>query len=347
MDKRVLVFSVVLLTAVAVGSLGAQPEDDATEDVQKDQPEDSAVEIVQSSAADDDAEQKRWTVAVVADLNGPFGSTEYNRHVHAAAEWIRDDLQPDLVISAGDMVAGQQEGLDYRAMWTAFHEAFTDELAAGDIPFAASPGNHDASGQPRFWRERIEYARQWKLRRPRLQYVDDAFYPFYYAFEMGPALFVSLDGTEVGPLDDAQIEWLEEVLDRNEHLEVTVLFSHVPQYPVAEGRAHETFGDDRLAELMADYDVDLKVSGHHHAYYPARKDGTIFLHAHALGSGPRAFLGEEAPRARNVAVFEYTEEGVERVEAYVSPEFEETVDRGGLPEAIETDDAELRRLDDQ
>ena len=46
-------------------------------------------------------------VAVISDLNGSYGSTAYAKEVARAVERIID-LRPDLVISTGDMVAGQR-----------------------------------------------------------------------------------------------------------------------------------------------------------------------------------------------------------------------------------------------
>ncbi len=291
------------------------------------------------------SEERVWTVAVMADLNGPYGSTEYNQFVHAAVEWLRDDLQPDAVVIAGDMVAGQQGGLDYRAMWRAFHEVVTDPLMEAGIPLAVTPGNHDASGATPFWEERVEYARQWELRRLSLDFVDDRFYPFHYAFSVGPALFLSLDGTGVGPLDDRQLAWIEEILEAHQHVNVSVLMSHVPQYAVAQGREREIFNDEGLAELMKRYDVDMKISGHHHAYYPGWRDGTYFLHASALGSGVRMLIDEERRRPRNVAIVRFNEQGIIDVEARVAPDFEEVVDVENLPESIGQGDLEIFRMD--
>lgn len=288
----------------------------------------------------DDVEDRTWTVAVIADLNGPYGSTEYNEHVTAAVEWISEELQPDLVLSAGDMVAGQRAGLNYSVMWNAFHTVVSDPLADAGIPLAVTPGNHDASEQPAFWEERIEFARQWKVRRPQLAFVDDANYPFYYAFEMGPALFISLDGTGVGDLDKGQVAWIDDVLERHSHLEVSILFSHVPQYPAAQGREHEIFADEALAEVMSKHGVDMKISGHHHAYFPGWRQGTFFLHAGLLGSGPRALIGEDHRSQRSVAVVQFNEEGIIDIDAYESPDFSEAIDRDELPEQL--GDGELR-----
>lgn len=300
----------------------------------------------EGEVSSDSQEREYWEVAVLADLNGHYGSKEYNRHVHAAVDWITDELQPDLVISAGDMVAGQQLGLNYRGMWEVFHRVVTEPLTAAGIPLAVTPGNHDASETPKYWEERVEFAGQWQVRRPRLNFVDDRFYPFHYAFQMGPGLFISLDGTGVGELDDAQIRWIEQVLENNGELDVVVMYSHVPQYPVAHGREHEVFGDERLAALKQEHGVDLMVTGHHHAYYPARRGETTLLHVQALGSGTRSLLGEAEPRRRNVAVFRFDETGIVEIDAYLSPEFDKTVDLGELPETLGEGDEKLWRYED-
>ena len=303
-----------------------------------------AASVAQADEADSVSEREYWEVAVVADLNGPYGSKDYNNHVHAAVDWLAEEVQPDLVITAGDMVAGQRQGLNYRGMWKAFHEAVTEPLAQAGIPFAVTPGNHDGSQQPKYWEERIEFALQWQMHRPRLRFVDDRYYPFHYAFEMGPALFISLDGTGVGDLDGAQIRWIERMLEQNDH-EVVVMFSHVPQYPVADGREDEVFGDERLAELKQEHQVDLMVTGHHHAYYPARSGETLLLYTHALGSGPRALLGEDEPRRRNAVVFRFDETGIVGFDAYESPEFDSVVDHDELPETLGEGDEKLQRYD--
>jgi hypothetical protein len=46
-------------------------------------------------------------VAVISDLNGDYGSTDYEAEVDEAVSSICA-LNPDLVISTGDMVAGQR-----------------------------------------------------------------------------------------------------------------------------------------------------------------------------------------------------------------------------------------------
>ena len=63
-------------------------------------------------------------VVVISDLNGSYGSTTYAPRVDEAVRAIMA-LKPDLVISTGDMVAGQRRPhlseSEVRAMWDVFH----------------------------------------------------------------------------------------------------------------------------------------------------------------------------------------------------------------------------------
>lgn len=65
-------------------------------------------------------------VAVISDLNPSYGKTRYSPNVDAAITRIIA-LKPDLVISTGDMVAGQRPRHYFKrrqleAMWEAFHQ---------------------------------------------------------------------------------------------------------------------------------------------------------------------------------------------------------------------------------
>jgi hypothetical protein len=117
-------------------------------------------------------------IVVLSDLNGSYGATTYDANVHAAVNALKTTLQPDLVLISGDMVAGQQAGLNYPAMWAGFHAAVTTPLTTAGIPVAPAPGNHDASAYPGYQVERDEYQRQWQpTRRPAVQFIDETNFP--------------------------------------------------------------------------------------------------------------------------------------------------------------------------
>jgi hypothetical protein len=282
-------------------------------------------------------------VAVVSDLNGAYGSTSYDSTVERAIDRVVA-WDPDLVLSTGDMVAGQRAGLDYRAMWAAFHAAVSDRFLTEGIPFAVTPGNHDASGYPAFAAERAVFVEEWSpLRRPDLEFVDDADFPLRYAFVAGPALFVSLDSTTVGPLGSEQTSWLEKILEHD--APIKIVYGHVPLYPFAVGRETETIGDPALEALLVDREVDLFVSGHHHAYYPGRRGPLRLVSTACLGAGPRPLLGEDEPRGRSVLYLEITSAGITELDAFGGEAYDTVVDRASLPPSVGAAETEISRDD--
>ena len=287
-------------------------------------------------------------VAVISDLNGSYGTAEYAASVDGSVARIVE-LKPDLVISTGDMVAGQRKPYltrqEVEHMWTAFHAHVSNPLAAAGIPLAVTPGNHDGSAYHGFKRERMIYAEQWSPRKPEIRFLDDANYPFHYTFEVGDTLFISLDATTVGHLPPAQMDWFREVLAKHapEHRR-RVVFSHVPLWPFAHGRESAFIGDPELQALLETAGVDLYLSGHHHAFYPGSKDGIAYVSQSCLGAGPRRLIGTKNRSARSFTLLEFTSEGIQ-VGAYRAPQFQTLVDWSTLPARIRSGAAELLRAD--
>jgi hypothetical protein len=270
-------------------------------------------------------------VAVVSDLNDSYGSTTYGTAVHDAVRSILDD-PPDVVLSTGDMVAGQQSGLDYRAMWRGFHAAVSDPLARAGIPFAVTPGNHDASGYASFSAERSIFEDEWLARKPDLDWVDDSDYPLRYAFTVGDTLFVSLDDTTVGALSSAQRTWLDGVLDTP--ATVRIVYGHVPLYPFAIGRESEALFDDTLEDLLVAHGVQLFVSGHHHAYYPGKRGSLRLVGTSCLGSGARNLIGTSSTSPKTVLRFTVEGGAITGLDAYGGSDFTTPVARSSLPTSV-------------
>ncbi len=270
-------------------------------------------------------------VAVVSDLNGSYGSTTYSSDVDNAVDSIVADA-PDLVLSTGDMVAGQQSGLDYRAMWDGFHAAVSDPLARAGIPFAVTPGNHDASGYSGYANERAIFEDEWLVRKPAVDFVDDSDYPLRYAFTMGDTLFVSLDDTTVGALSSEQMRWLDGVLDTPAR--VRVVYGHVPLYPFAEGRESEAIFDSDLEDLLNAHGVQLFVSGHHHAYYPGKRGSLRLVGTSCLGSGARSLIGTSSTSPKTVLRFTIEDGAITGLDAYGGSAFTSAVARSSLPTSV-------------
>jgi hypothetical protein len=278
-------------------------------------------------------------VAVISDLNGAYGSTRYESTVPAAVQRIVE-LKPDLVISTGDMVAGQRlhpplASEAVTAMWSSFHATVTEPLAQARIPLAVTPGNHDASAYEAFALERETFRREWLARKPAVRFVDDAGFPFRYAFAAGDVLFISLDVTRVGAIDADQMRWLEQLLAREAaRFRHRVAFSHLPVYPFTSGRETEVSADHELERLLAKHGVGMYLSGHHHAFFPGYRDGIRFVSQACLGAGPRALLGTSARSARAITLLEVADDGSLTVRALAAPDFRREIDRSTLPRSI-------------
>ena len=290
------------------------------------------------------APARPFTVAVISDLNGSYGATTYGDAVHGAVDRILERA-PDLVLSTGDMVAGQRRGLDHGAMWEGFHSAVSDRLRDAGIPFAVTPGNHDASGYRVFAGERALFEREWTARRPDVEFQDDSHYPLRYSFAAGPALFVSLDATTVGPLDDEQMEWLDEQLTRGAHHPVKIVFGHVPLHPFAEGRANQSISDARLEAMLVRHGVELFVSGHHHAYYPGRRGRLRLVSTACLGAGARPLLGQRRRSERSLIFFTLDRDGVHGLDAWAGEAFTRRIERASLPAHVGRGSAIIDRDD--
>ncbi len=283
-------------------------------------------------------------VVVISDLNGSYGSTTYGSAVHAAVRRVIE-LQPDVVLSTGDMVAGQRAGLDYRAMWAAFHAAVSDPLAEAEIPLAVTPGNHDASGYSSFTDERAIFVDEWSRRTPAVRFQDGSGYPLRYSFVAGDALFVSLDDTTIGRLSSAQMAWLDAELTRGADYPVKVVYGHIPLYPFAVNREEDAIGDPMLEALLVRHGVTLFVSGHHHAYYPGRRGPLRLVSMACLGGGQRALIGTTSPSPRSIVVFEIEEGVVRELDAFGGAGFDERIDRTTLPEWVGTGEQRIDRDD--
>ena len=287
-------------------------------------------------------------VAVISDLNGDYGSTRYGATVDGAVSSIIA-LEPDLVISTGDMVAGQRRPhlsrADVEQMWDAFHRHVSEPLQAAGIPLAVTPGNHDASAYDGFGLERRIFDEQWLPRRPGVVFLDHTGYPYHYAFSLGDILFISLDATVIGHLPEGQMAWLRQLLERHGAVyQRRIIFSHLPLWPLARGREREFIGDPGLQALLENAGVELWLSGHHHAFYPGASGGIALVGQACLGAGPRRLIGTEHRSARGFTLLELPADGIE-VTAYEAPDFRTPLDWSTLPARLRTHTADLQRAD--
>jgi len=289
------------------------------------------------------------SIAFIADLNGRYGSTSYDPRVTVAVEAIVG-LQPDLVISAGDMVAGQkQPWLDRHRldlMWHAFNNVVANPLLKAGIPLAVTPGNHDGSALPGFALEREQFEAQWRARAPELDILPGSEWPRRYAAQTGTLLLLTFDGTRPGPLPADERAFVERMLQRyGKAAGATIVFSHLPMWPLTKGREHEIIDDPDLLALLHRYGVDVYASGHHHAFFAGTDEaGMVHLGLGALGGNARAFSGTRSRQPFSFALLSL-DGGEILISARAAPDFQEEVSPARLPAIVQGPLGQLRRLD--
>jgi hypothetical protein len=248
---------------------------------------------------------------VVSDLNGVYGSVDYDPEVDRAIALL-PFWQPDMVLCSGDMVAGQSPTLtepQLQAMWQAFDAHVAAPLRAEKLPYGFTIGNHDASsalgvtGGFLFERERRVATDYWAdpAHDPGVEFADRFEFPFYYTFTHDDVFFLAWDGSSHHIPDD-KLAWVEQALESPaaQSAKLRVLLGHLPLYAISVGR--DSPGEvmenaDKLQAMLERHRVHTYISGHHHTYYPAHKGALQLLHMGILGSGPRPFIDSAlAPR---------------------------------------------------
>jgi len=241
---------------------------------------------------------------VISDLNGIYGSVDYDPEVDRAIRLI-PYFQPDIVLGGGDMVAGQDPRLSeerIRAMWAAFDRHVAGPLRAAKLPYGFTLGNHDAScarstrGGFLFQKERDLAREFWNdpAHDPGLNFVDRGDFPFYYTFEKDGVFYLVWDAT-CNYIPPEQMAWAEAALasERAQKAKLRIVIGHLPLYAITVGRddpGEVLLEADAKRALLEKYRVHTYISGHHHGYYPGHKGQLQLLHCGILGSGPRPLL---------------------------------------------------------
>ncbi len=291
-------------------------------------------------------------IVLMADINESYGSTHYGKYVDSAMVWV-EKWQPDFILFAGDMIAGQSLALSeeqIRVMWKAFDEKIGQPLRDKEIPFAFTLGNHDGSGSGNFDHERELAKKYWSLHKPALNYVNSEHFPFYYSFEFEDLFVISWDASN-HLITEEEIVWIKQQLSQDVAKEASkrIILGHLPLYAVAEGRNRE--GEmikdaDDLFEIMMRNDVDYYFSGHHHAWYPAKKEGLKLIHSGAQGSGPRSLIGSSLPPRRTITLLERElQSSTFRITTFDLENNMEIISPEELPKIIEGVNGRIERYD--
>jgi len=195
----------------------------------------SAQDVPVSDRAFNNSEEI-FRFAIVADRTGGMRAGIFEDAIQKV-----ELLQPEFVLSVGDLIDGYTEDPDvWNAQWDEF-DAIIDKLS---MPFYYVPGNHDTSNEllTEVWRER---------------HGKD-----YYHFVYKEVLFLAINTDEIegGGIGASQIEYFERVLEENADVRWTLIFMHRPVWSYGDRMGYE-----RIEEALGDRNYTL-FSGHHHHY---------------------------------------------------------------------------------
>lgn len=253
---------------------------------------------------------KTIKIAVISDLNSGYGSTVYHPDVAATLKAL-DSIKPDLILCGGDMVAGQKASLSkaqLQAMWSSFDNSVLKPIQQLKVPFGFTVGNHDAA--PHYQQDRETAQEFWNTKRTtlRLKYVDDTHFPFYFSYQQNGIFLISWDAAGA-KVNQEVFDWMEKQLQSKaaKKAKLRVLLGHLPLYAIvaSKNKAGEVLADNEKTTIFFKKNgIDLYISGHQHAYYPASEQQLRLLNAGCIGEGPRPLLGHDSPATRAYTIIE-------------------------------------------
>lgn len=257
-----------------------------------------------------ESKNEKLKILLISDLNDSYGSVSYSKDVHEVVKRAKE-INPDLILCGGDMVAGQKASLTASrldSMWMAFDRDVLDPIQQLGIPFGFTMGNHDAS--PSYQLDRAASYKFWSANKYKanLTYVDDTHFPYYFSYIKNNVFFISWDASSA-EIPAAVKVWMEKqlALPIASKARARIVLGHLPLYAIvaAKNKKGEVLSEaDETFEFLKRNNVDMYISGHQHAYYPATKEKLTLLHAGCLGGGPRPILGHSAAANKAYAIVE-------------------------------------------
>lgn len=257
-----------------------------------------------------ETKNKALKILVISDLNASYGSLTYSADVSAVIGEI-GKIKPDLILCGGDMVAGQKTSLteqNIKEMWQSFKTVVFDPIRKTKVPFGFTVGNHDAS--PNFLKDRTIAEQFWKGEQlaTNLTFINAEHYPFYFSYLKNNVFFISWDasGAKIKP---ELYKWMKEQtkLPVAKNARMRILLGHLPLYAIvaAKNKPGEVNSNpDSALAFFKTHQIDMYISGHQHAYYPASKNGVQLLNSGCIGDGPRPILGHSELATKAYTVLE-------------------------------------------
>ncbi|MBI5760489.1 MAG: metallophosphoesterase [Planctomycetales bacterium] len=171
-------------------------------------------------------------------------------------------LQPEFVVSVGDLIEGYTED---NTQWALEWAEFQGKLNRLQMPFFYVPGNHDLANP--------KMDANWKRK----------FGRGYYEFVYHDTLFVALN-TEDPPTSEKEMpfkfgveqqKWLEDVLAKNANVRWTFFLMHKPAWTYPDDD-HAKTGWGRIEQIMGNRNYTV-FAGHKHNYARYVRNGRDYI----------------------------------------------------------------------
>ncbi|MCA5006228.1 metallophosphoesterase family protein [Sphingobacterium bovistauri] len=280
----------------------------------------SLILVVHAQDVVPETKNKNIKILLISDLNDSYGSVGYSKEVHDVVQKVKE-IKPDIILCGGDMVAGQKASLTVSridSMWSAFDQTVLRPIYELGVPFGFTMGNHDAS--PSYHLDREASYKFWSINKNKtnLAYVDDKYFPYYFSYIKNNVFFISWDASSaVIPLEVKL--WMEGqlALPIAKKSRARIVLGHLPLYAIvsSKNKKGEVINDaDETLDFLKENNVDMYISGHQHAYYPATKEQFTLLNAGCLGGGPREIMGHHAKASKAYAIVELPKrKGIDKI----------------------------------
>lgn len=269
-----------------------------------------AVRLVAAKNSPELPQRGNVRIAVISDLNSGLGAADYEWQVDSIINRIPNIWKPDLVISGGDMVAGMgiNDTLKLQKMWDGFDKHIAAPLRNAGIPFAFTLGNHDG---PRSHPIERNFTRNYWNKaenKPALNFVDATHFPNYYSFVKNDIFFVSWEASS-SEITPENLQWMKDQFktDTAKNAKLRFVMGHMPLYSSAQERDSQgnvLANSEELRRILEENNVHTYISGHQHAYYPAKRGNLELLNTGAAGSGERSWLTLDKKPVNTVTIMD-------------------------------------------
>jgi hypothetical protein len=225
----------------------------------------SPLRFVFDSEARNPVSHLRWSddheefqFAIVSDRTGGHRANIFSQAVEKL-----NLMQPQFVLSVGDLIEGTKTGDGFKPQWEEF-DKYAKKLS---MPFFYVPGNHDlmSPDMEKFWKEKLG-------RR-------------YYHFVYRNVLFLMLNSEDPpgsnGMIGAEQAAWAKRTLEDNKDVRWTLVFLHRPLWVPSNGEKNG-WKDVESALNGRKYTVFV---GHVHRYEKYVRQGMNYYQFATTGGG--------------------------------------------------------------